>query len=235
MNKLGIIGGMGPLADESFIKLLNTCSSGGTDSSHIPFILDCNCARADRSTFLCGSSADSPFDSLKESIKNLLSFGCNALVMPCNTAHYWHKELKAYIPPSIPFPSMPVLTASSAAEKSSHAMLLSTEGTRLCGVYDEYFEKFKIKSITPTDEIISLTSNVIHDVKSGKAVCISSLLRLCSEHTDSVILGCTELSRALLESSEPIPHKLCITDSLSVLASFTSKWYFDRKFCFRYA
>ncbi len=225
-KKIGIIGGMGPFADEAFISLLNSHSEGCCDASHIPFILDCNCKRPDRSDFLCRKSSSSPLNSLIESTKLLVDCGCDILAMPCNTAHFWHGELLKYVPPGVVFPSMVELTVQAASKLSDRTLLLSTDGTRLCGIYSKAFEKYGSKNISPPPEINTITLQVIKDVKSGISADIFPLLQLCSEMSDSVILGCTELSRAFLTATPNVPKSLRITDSLSVLAQYVAKLYF---------
>ncbi len=216
LKKLGIIGGMGPLADETFIFLLHICANAKTDQDYIPFILDGNCSRPDRSAFLCKKSSESPFESLKSSTKMLVESGCDAIVMPCNTAHFWYEELKEIVPNEIYFPSMIELSLENCAKKCYEVMLLSTDGTRLCGIYSTLAPKFGIKITHPPKHLAVMTSQLIASVKSGKNSNIAPLLTECKKYCKNVILGCTELSRAYLNTKQSFG--LCITDSLQILA-----------------
>ncbi len=225
---------MGPLADETFVQLLNSCTNGAGDASHISFMLDCNTTRPDRSEFLCQKSFLSPFESLKKSVDMLINCGCDMLAMPCNTAHFWYEELSKDLPTGVDFPSMPSLTAMTASRYSSSAAVLSTEGTRLCGIYSKEFASYGIKELRLPTDISCAASNAIYNIKYGKSIDPSNLLQLCSEHTDTVILGCTELSRAILNSSSPIPHGLTVIDSLSVLARYLGERYFGCSFSLKY-
>ncbi len=228
MKKLGIIGGMGPFADEAFISLLNSYSHAVCDNSHIPFLLDGNCLRPDRSDFICKKSGASPLNSLISSARMLVRQGCDCLVIPCNTAHFWYHNMKSRLPRCIDFPSIVSLSAEACAKKSKNTLLLSTEGTRLCGIYERECKSKGVRLITAPKNINSMTNEIISSVKSGKKTDISTLLKESSAHCDSIILACTELSYALLENYSEQVQGLKITDSLSVLARYVIERFYKR-------
>ncbi len=230
MNKLGIIGGMGPFADEAFISLINSYCPESTDSKHIPFLLDGNCARPDRSDFICKKSRNSPLDSLLTSTRMLVRCGCDCIVIPCNTAHFWYSDIKELLPKYIDFPSIVSLSVNACAKKSQSAILLATDGTRLCGIYDRACQMSGIKLVSVPKGLSSLTRDLIFSVKAGKSADISSLLHESSYYCDSLILACTELSYALLKSQRANILGLNITDSLSVLAQYVLKKYYKKPF-----
>ncbi len=229
MKKLGIIGGMGPFADQAFLSLLNSLTNGTGDQDHIPFLLDGNCARPDRSDFICKKSKLSPFLSLSSSADMLARCGCDCIAMPCNTAHFWYCKIKKRLPQCIDFPSIISLSVNSCAKKSNSALLLSTDGTRLCGLYSRECALRGLTLPLASEKLISMTRNIILSVKSGENTDISELLYESSKYCDSVILACTELSAALMTSTE-LPKNMTITDSLSVLARYVAEKYFKKPF-----
>ena len=90
--------------------------------------------------------------------------------MPCNTAHYWHKDdLQKKI--KIPIISMPkevYLDTKKNCKKNSKIGLLATEGTLKTGVYNRYFDK-NFKLITPKQTLQRTSVNkAIKCVKMGK-------------------------------------------------------------------
>ena len=67
---------------------------------------------------------------------------CKFIVMPCNTAHYWHEDIQKKI--NVPFLSMPkevYLNTQKKFKKNSTIGLLSTEATLDTKIYHKYFEK----------------------------------------------------------------------------------------------
>ncbi len=234
MKKLGIIGGMGPLADEAFISLLHSYAKCKRDCDYIPFLLDGNCLRPDRSDFICGKSHFSPLNSLLYSARLLVQADCDCIAMPCNTAHFWYSDIRKIIPPSIDFPSIVSLTVSACTKKSKTVLLLSTDGTRQSGIYERKCKASGLELISIPEKIKALTKEIIFSVKSGKSPDISELLQECSAYTNSVILGCTELSHAIIKSSGKYCERLSITDSLSVLAKYVLERFYKRAFSIPY-
>ncbi len=216
---------MGPLADDAFLYLLHKYSPADCDQEHIDCVVDMCCSRTDRSDFLLGKSDVSPLSSLVKSAVCLAELGCDCIVMPCNTAHFWYAEILKAIPKNVVFPSMVKLCAASAFRKSKNIALLSTVGTRISRIYEnEGLIPVKLPEWLEAEAI-----DAVKSIKSGEDYDISSLLYRVSEFSDGVILGCTELSRALVLGRVKIPEKLFVTDSLSVLARFAIERYYKKK------
>ena len=123
--------------------------------------------------------------------------------MPCNTAHYWHKDIQKKI--KIPLVSMPkevYLHTKKTCKKNSTIGILCTEATLKTKVYNNYFDK-NFKLISPETKLQKNSVNKsIKLVKMGKVKEAEIALRaavkyLIKKKCKKIILGCTELPIAI--------------------------------------
>ena len=97
----GILGGMGPEASLYFCKLLNKMTQVTGDQDHIPYILYNKPEIPDRTRGILGKGP-SPLDSMLQGMKVLEQTKCSFIVMPCNAAHFFAKELQKSNKNSLP-------------------------------------------------------------------------------------------------------------------------------------
>ena len=123
--------------------------------------------------------------------------------MPCNTAHYWHKDIQKKI--KIPLLSMPkevYIYSKKKCKKNSTVGILCTEATLETKVYNNYFDK-NFKLISPEKKLQKNSVNkAIKLVKMGKVKEAEIALRpavkyLIKRKCKKIILGCTELPIAI--------------------------------------
>ncbi|RKD33458.1 aspartate/glutamate racemase family protein [Thermohalobacter berrensis] len=199
-NKLGIIGGMGPLATVNLFKRIVFLTDAKKDQEHLEIIIDNNTSIPDRTSYILGKG-ENPKNELIKSAKTLEKAGAEYLVMPCNTAHYFYNDIAKEI--NIPLLNMIEETTNHVIEyyRSKKIGLLSTEGTSKSGVYDKYFNKHHINLYKLDKEKQRYVSKFIYDIKEGceersiynfKNV----LIELKKSDIEVLILGCTELSTA---------------------------------------
>ena len=146
------------------------------------------------------------FNVLKELIngcKMLQKNKCKFIVMPCNTAHYWHKDIQKKI--KIPLLSMPkevYLHTRKTCKKNSTIGILCTEATLKTKIYNNYFDR-NFKLISPNKNLQKSSVNkAIKYVKMGKVKEAEIVLRdavkyLIKKKCKKIILGCTELPVAI--------------------------------------
>ena len=82
-------------------------------------------------------------------VVNVTKNKCKFIVMPCNTAHYWHEDIQKRI--KIPLLSMPkevYLHTKKTCKKNSTIGILCTEATLKTNIYNNYFDK-NFKLISP--------------------------------------------------------------------------------------
>ena len=194
---IGIIGGMGPMATYDLgMKILdNTVST--CDQDNVPLLIDCNTRIADRTkAILCGGA--DPVPELKKSAKRLEEAGADAIVISCNTAHYFYDSICEDI--DIPVIHMPRETAKQLAEKGvKKAGILATDGTCKAGIYGKALEEAGIEALYPSEEKQKAIMSLIYDhVKAGlmdfSDVDIEGIVsEMQKKGAEMLILGCTEL------------------------------------------
>jgi len=197
---IGIIGGMGPLATADLFRKIVEHTEAACDQEHIHVLIDNNTNIPDRTKALLEGGAD-PTQELQKSAKRLIEAGAECLMMPCNTAHNFHKAVEAVS--DVPVLHMIDLTRDALEAKGiSCAALLATTGTFRTGIYQSRFEG-RVRLLTPTpDEQEAVMDMIYGGVKAGVADYDASKVQACAERliaegAQTVILGCTELPLAM--------------------------------------
>ncbi len=198
-KRLGILGGMGPLATADLYRKIVELTAADSDNGHIRVIIDSNTAIPDRTAAILSGGAD-PVPEMLSAAKNLVSCGAECIIMPCNTAHFFLPALQAQIP--VPILDMTKIAARSCAKlyPGKRAAILATRGTLSSGVYSRALEEAGVEFILPDEEERTLLMHLIYDVvKASKPVlpekaCWCALLDgLRNKGADYFLLGCTEL------------------------------------------
>ncbi|MTI69528.1 MAG: amino acid racemase [Firmicutes bacterium] len=199
-KKLGIIGGMGPLATVNLFKRIVSLTDAKKDQEHLQITIENNTKIPDRTSYILNKGED-PKEELIKSAKILEKSGAKYLVMPCNTAHYFYDDIIKNI--NIPLLNMIEETTNYILKyyPNKKIGLLSTEGTAKSEVYDKYFNKNGVKLYKLDKEKQDCVSKFIYDIKKGNDKdSISNfkdvLIHLRNQGIEVFILGCTELSAA---------------------------------------
>ena len=198
---IGILGGMGTQASLDFCNKLAKLNRGKLDQDYPMFILYNKSKIPKRPENL--EKYYNVLHSLVDGCKMLQKNNCKFIVMPCNTAHYWHKDIQKKI--KIPLLSMPkevYLHTNKRCKKNSKIGILSTEATLKTKVYSNYFDK-NFRLISPNSSLQKNSVNkAIKFVKMGKVKEAEKVLKpavnfLIKEKCKKIILGCTELPIAI--------------------------------------
>jgi aspartate racemase len=204
MKRLGILGGMGPAASAEFITRLIQQTSASCDQEHIPFVLWNEPRTPDRSTSMRDGN-DYPLPYLKEGILSLKSVGCDYIVIPCNSAHYWYDEMNTLGILILHIVDSVVDELKNLDISNQTIGVLGTQGTIEYGIYQQRLEKQGWKCIVPDQhEMDYFVQPAIHFIKAGNMVEANLLLvkvidSLISREAKAVVLGCTELPLAVRE------------------------------------
>ena len=91
MKKLGIIGGLGPMATAYFLERVTQMCDAKKDQEHIQIVLISNPAIPDRTKFLLGESNNSPLPLIIKSAEQLRTMGAEVIAIPCITAHCYYE------------------------------------------------------------------------------------------------------------------------------------------------
>lgn len=207
---IGIIGGMGPLATCDLFRKIIDITDAACDQEHIRVCIDNNTEIPDRTAAIVAGGAD-PVEEMSRSAKGLSDMGADVLIMPCNTAHYFHKRVAETI--NVPLLNMLEETAVFVREKGIRRVgLLATDGTIRSGVYAKAFEKEGIEICIPSAENQKAVMGVIYDgVKAGNyQLDLSGFERAMDElfaaGAETLVLGCTELPVAFDMFKIDRPH-----------------------------
>jgi aspartate racemase len=94
MKKLGIIGGMGPLATARLFELIVEMTKSDSDAGHIRTLIDCNPGIPDRTRAIL-DGGESPVPEIVKTAEGLIDSGAEVLLLACNTSHYYFEEIEA--------------------------------------------------------------------------------------------------------------------------------------------
>ena len=195
---LGIIGGVGPLATMFIGEMIIRRTEAEIDQDHVNMIITNNTNIPDRTAFILGESTDDPVPVIVSDAKRLREAGAELLIMPCNTAHSFYKQIQDGT--ELPVINMISETAERAKEYDAKRVgILATTGTIKTGVYQSALESRGLTPVVPDAHIQSVVMSLIYDdVKAGipadpeKWLIINRAME--EDGCDQVILGCTELS-----------------------------------------
>ena len=228
---IGILGGMGTQAGLDFCSKLAKLNRGKADQKYPLFVLYNKSNIPDRKQNL--KKYNKVLKSLVEGCKFLQKNKCKFISIPCNTAHYWYKDLRKKI--KIPILNMPEIVYSNAKNKlqrNSKIGLLATEATIKTGVYSHYFNR-KFLLISPSTTLQKRSVNKsIKLVKMGKTKEAERAIKpavnyLIKKKCKKIILGCTELPIAIFAYKSFKKAKLSKTfmDPNLILAEASMKKY----------
>ena len=193
---IGIIGGMGPMATADLFTKIIQSTVAKTDQEHLHVLIDNNTDIPDRTACILEGS-DAPLGPMVESARRLVDQGADLLIIPCNTAHYFHPGVQAAV--DVPVLNMPEISAQYCADHGfSTVALLSTAGTARAQIYEPYFEKLGIRLLHPTKVGIDNLMYLIYDeIKAGRTPhperLYPELMALEEQGAQAFLLACTEL------------------------------------------
>jgi len=196
--KLGILGGMGPLATADFFKKIVQMTDVRSDQEHIRILMDDNPQIPDRTAYIMGEGKD-PTRAMVRSALRLEFMGADFVAIPCNTAHRFHSAIQSFL--DIPVLNMVDLTGAYIKQvwpETQKVLLLATKGTYTAGIYNFALNSRKMELLVPSLEDQTLLMEWIYAVKSTGSIPDSeSVTRMIQTYTGGlnipVILGCTEL------------------------------------------
>ena len=228
---IGILGGMGTQAGLDFCNKLAKLNRGKMDQKYPMFILYNKSNTPKRPENL--KKYTNVLKELIAGCKMLQKNKCKFIVMPCNTAHYWHADIQRKI--NVPLISMPKEVynyTSKTCKKNSKIGILCTEATLKTKIYNNYFDK-NFQLISPSKNIQKKSVNkAIKLVKMGKVkdaekAIKSSVNFLIRKRCKKIILGCTELPIAIFayKSFKKAKESKTFIDPNLLLAEICMKKY----------
>ena len=228
---IGILGGMGTQAGLDFCNKLAKLNAGKLDQQYPMFVLYNKSNTPRRPENL--KKYYNVLKGLVEGCKMLQKNKCKFIVMPCNTAHYWHEDIQKKI--KIPLISMPKEVykhTKKTCKKNSKIGILCTEATLKTKVYNKYFDK-DFNLVSPKKLLQkNYVNKSIRYVKMGKIKEAEKVIRpavnyLIKNKCKKIILGCTELPIAIFayKSFKKIKKSKVFIDPNLLLAEVSMKKY----------
>lgn len=88
-NFFSILGGMGTLATESFVRILNRRTQTHKDQDYLNYVLFNHATVPDRTAYILDNTLENPVPYLMDDIEKQNLLKPNFIVLTCNTAHYF--------------------------------------------------------------------------------------------------------------------------------------------------
>ncbi len=211
VQTIGIIGGMGPEATNKLCSLITEITPAEKDQDHIPVITFSNPYIPDRTESILGTGQN-PLPALINTADILHKAGANLLLMPCNTAHYFLKELRNAV--EIPVLDMISETVEQVVRNRpeiSTVGLLATTGTIESGLYTTAFRKKGINVVVLDPRAQeALVMEAIYGpegIKAGRfdtprKLLLDAVQDLITKGAEIIIAGCTEIPLVLEQDEE---------------------------------
>ena len=213
MYKLGVIGGMGPLATVSFYERVVLNTAAKCDNEHIDMVVLSHASMPDRTKCIIENKGGEFLEVIKKDFKILEDIGVEAVAIPCNTSHYFFDEFKKFT--SLRIINMIEETILEVKKRGIEKVaVFGTLGTLNSKVYEKYANQHGILVKEVSSEDKQVVMDIIYDIKETNALdgrrFVDILSRYCDDETVGII-ACTELS--LLD----IPEDINTIDALNVL------------------
>lgn len=223
-RRLGIIGGMGPMAGVYLQRLIIEATPALKDQEHFPVICFTNPQIPDRTASLHGpDGGDAMVRAIQETGRALCAAGANLLVIPCHTAHARFDDIQHGLP--VPVLNIVRLTVERLT-KTARAWpvgLMATTGTRDAAIYQR--EAPNQAWVFPHEEAQECLMRAVYDIKGGKQRAATAVVIDVAEHlrrlgAETLLLGCTELSLCD-EALRDAGHQT--TDPLQIVAQYVTE------------
>lgn len=198
MKRLGVIGGLGPMATAYFFELLTGMTDVKKDQEHMQILIQSIPNTPDRTAYILNSNSPDPLPYMVKAGKDLKQQGADYLAIPCVTAHYFYEELKK----QIGLPIIPLLNETAYEFQRlniNKVGILATSGTISCGLLQDILQIHGIKSVLPNDKEQKIIMKLIYEqIKAGKKADMISFYEVTEQlkkrGAQKLLLGCTELS-----------------------------------------
>lgn len=217
--KLGIVGGLGPLASVRFYELLTMMSDVNKDQDHLEMILYSYPQIPDRTAYILDHQKESPLPYLKKAIRQLEIAHVDYIAIPCMTAHYFYDEFVQGSTVEIIHLINEVVKCLKR-QSICKVGIMATDGTLQSQLFQQILKQNHIQYSLPDKDDQRRVMNMIYQgVKEGKIDddndFISVSQNLFQQGVECIVLGCTELSVIYKQ----YPHHLHYLDCLELLSA----------------
>lgn len=229
-RRIGILGGMGPLATVDLMTKIIVNTPAARDQDHVPVVAWNVPQVPDRQRALAGDGP-SPLPAMLEGIAHLNRAGATCIAIACNTAHHWYDALQAQSAAPILHIAQVTLDALRSDMRGNGPVgLIATQGTLQARLYQDLLEPAGIACITPDQEqMAALFVPGCYAVKRGELDAGGRLLQTMGEALVAagaarLVLACTEVPVGLERIHSPL-LPLCIDPTLALALACIAHWH----------
>lgn len=219
MRRIGVIGGMGPEATTLLLLRVIEATDAQDDADHVPMLVDLNPQVPSRIDALIHGTGQNPGPVIGEMAKRLQVGGAEALVMPCNTAHFYADYIRSAS--SLPFLSMLDLSVDAVArmvKPGGNIGILASPATQKVGLFADAFASRDLNVLFPKESRTVLSA--IQRIKvSGpdahsRKIFAAAADELTVRGANTLLVGCSEFSLIADAAGSAVP----VIDTLDILA-----------------
>jgi aspartate racemase len=217
---VGILGGLGPEATVNLMQRLIRLTPAVDDIDHIRCIVDNNPKVPSRIKAIIEGTGESPARCLADMARRLEAWGVDFLVIPCNTAHYYHPDVQAAV--RIPVLNLIQLVVDMVVERIPgvhKAALLASPAIRITGLYEGPLRDKSIEAIYPGPFEQEQLLDIIKEIKAGRTgedvrkTFADVVANAAAQGAEVAIVACTELG-VIADQTFPLP----VFDAAEILA-----------------
>lgn len=218
--RLGIVGGLGPLATADFYRKTIDAVPAETDADHISMAILSVPQIPDRSRAIREGS-DKPLPWLLEAIDILNNLDVEIIAIACNTAHHWYDALSAGSRAEIIHIADAAIGELHRQYKGSRTAVMATRGTLRSGFYQKRLQEAGLGCHNPMRPAFQrAVDDAIRQVKLGnlaqaKRACAAAFEWCREDGLEAAILACTELPIA---AEDVVPEGMLAIDASRALA-----------------
>lgn len=221
MRMVGVLGGMGPEATIYFMQQVVGAVAARDDADHIPLMVDNNPQVPSRIKAIIEGTGEDPGPVLARMAKRLVGAGAEALVMPCNTAHYYADQVAEAT--DVPFLNMVQMSCAEAAQivPGGKVGLLGSPALQQVGVFEQALAAEGLSPVYAKEPGRALAT--IRAIKAqGPSEFAAHTLtdvagQMIEDGADVICICCTEFSLLAREITVKVP----MFDALDVLVGAT--------------
>lgn len=196
--KLGILGGIGPQATQTFYQFVLDRTKAAVDQEHIPTIILSDAQIPDRTSAILSGQTEELYTKLLDDVKLLEKCGCTVIAIPCYTSHYFVDQLQEEV--GVTILHMIRETAAVLYSQGKHCPgILAADDTIRTGLFAKECAALGMKAVALDSDTQKLVRSIIYDeIKQGKRgnwekfSQIDRAFRIAG--CDCAILACMELS-----------------------------------------
>ena len=166
-KKLGVVGGMGPMATSMFFERVIERTVAHKDQEHLDMVILNHATMPDRTQAILSGQHEDFLTQIEKDLQLLEYAGVQHIAIPCNTSHFFMDNLKKMT--SVPIINMVEETAEEVVRlfgKSKKVTIFATNGTIHSGIYERACRQMGLEFENPSLEIQGVYG-VIHFTAYG--------------------------------------------------------------------